>query len=66
MRDWFYYRARVSVADRITTRLPGKKIVVIGDAAQPGKSDTAIRTAFEAAFGMSDEAGEPPARPAAG
>jgi hypothetical protein len=58
MRDWFYYRARVSVADRITTRLPAKKVVVIGDAVQPGKSDRAIRTAFEAAFGVSDETAE--------
>lgn len=65
MRDWFYYRARVSVADRLTTRLPGKKRLVIGDAIQPGKSDMAIRTAFEAAFGVRDEAEEPPARPVA-
>ena len=61
MREWFYYRARVSVTDRITTRLTGKKVVVIGDAVQPGKSDTAIRTAFEAAYGVSDEAAERPA-----
>ncbi len=58
MRDWFYYRARVSAASHITARLPGKKIVVIGDAIQPGKSDTAIRTAFEAAYGVADEAAE--------
>ena len=60
MRNWFYYRARVSVANHIITRLPSQKVIVIGDAKHPGKSDTAIRTAFEAAYGVSDEAAERP------
>ena len=52
LRDWFYYRARVSRVEKLQRQLAGKKVVVIGDALKPGKSVAAIRTAFEAAFGL--------------
>ncbi len=51
-RDWFYYRARVSHAEAMRRRLGGRKVIVIGDALAPGKSVAAIRSAFEAAYGV--------------
>ena len=51
LRDWFYHKARVSVADQFRGKLGGKRVVVIGDALKPGKSVPAIRSAFDAAYG---------------
>jgi 2,4-dienoyl-CoA reductase-like NADH-dependent reductase (Old Yellow Enzyme family) len=50
IREWFYHRARVSSARRLQSRLGDKAVLVIGDAATPGKSDAAIRSAFDAAL----------------
>ena len=50
MRDWLYYRARRSVLPRLG-KLDGKPVVVIGDAAAPGKTRDAIQSAFKAAYG---------------
>lgn len=50
IRDWFYHRARVSSARRLQNRFATKTVLVIGDAATPGKSDAAIRSAFDAAL----------------
>jgi dimethylglycine catabolism A len=51
LRDWFYHRARRPTADRFTRLArPGQHLIVIGDAAQPGKSKPAIASAFEAAL----------------
>jgi 2,4-dienoyl-CoA reductase-like NADH-dependent reductase (Old Yellow Enzyme family) len=51
-RDWFYHRARVSHAEAMRRRLGDRKVIVIGDALTPGKSVAAIRSAFEAAYGV--------------
>jgi len=50
-RDWFYHRARraTGAAMRKLAR-PEQKVVVIGDAAQAGKSRPAIASAFAAAL----------------
>lgn len=49
-RDWFYYKARRSDVAQLTKRLDRTvPVVVIGDAVKPGKSEDAIRTAFDAA-----------------
>jgi hypothetical protein len=51
LRDWFYHQGRRPTADRIRKLArPGQAVVVIGDAAQPGKSKPAIASAFEAAL----------------
>lgn len=50
MRDWLYYRARRSVLPKLG-KLDGKPVVVIGDAAAPGKTRDAIQSAFKAAYG---------------
>jgi len=51
IRDWFYYRARKATGVRFTALAkPGQTVVVIGDAAKPGKSKEAIASAFEAAL----------------
>jgi 2,4-dienoyl-CoA reductase-like NADH-dependent reductase (Old Yellow Enzyme family) len=51
LRDWFYYKARQGTADRfVRLAKPGQAVVVIGDAAQAGKSKQAIASAFEAAL----------------
>jgi hypothetical protein len=55
-RDWFYYEARVSTAGRLQRHLVGRRVLVIGDAAKPGKSVAAIRSAFAAAFGVPETA----------
>jgi 2,4-dienoyl-CoA reductase-like NADH-dependent reductase (Old Yellow Enzyme family) len=50
-RDWFYYKARQGTADRFRRfAKPGQTVIVIGDAAQAGKSKPAIDSAFEAAL----------------
>jgi hypothetical protein len=51
VRDWFYHRARKPTAKRFERLAKaGQKVVVIGDAAKPGKSKEAIAGAFEAAL----------------
>jgi 2,4-dienoyl-CoA reductase-like NADH-dependent reductase (Old Yellow Enzyme family) len=51
MRDWLYHRARLPTAERFRALArAGQKVVVIGDAARPGKSKPAIASAFEAAL----------------
>jgi NADPH-dependent 2,4-dienoyl-CoA reductase/sulfur reductase-like enzyme len=51
IRDWLYYRARRPTAERFRALArPGQHVVVIGDAARPGKSKPAIASAFEAAL----------------
>jgi threonine dehydrogenase-like Zn-dependent dehydrogenase len=53
LRDWFYHRARQPTAARfVALARPGQRLVVIGDAAKPGKSKPAIASAFEAALGI--------------
>jgi threonine dehydrogenase-like Zn-dependent dehydrogenase len=51
VRDWFYHRARKATGERFRALAkPGQTVVVIGDAAKPGKSKEAIASAFEAAL----------------
>ena len=51
VRDWFYYRARHATGGNFKRFVrSGQKLVVIGDAALPGKSKAAISSAFEAAL----------------
>ena len=51
LRDWFYHRARRGTASEVSRLVrPGQKLVVIGDAAKPGKSKEAIASAFAAAL----------------
>jgi 2,4-dienoyl-CoA reductase-like NADH-dependent reductase (Old Yellow Enzyme family) len=50
-RTWFYERARRPTGKPIACLgRPGQRVVVIGDAHTPGKSATAIASAFEAIF----------------
>jgi 2,4-dienoyl-CoA reductase-like NADH-dependent reductase (Old Yellow Enzyme family) len=51
IRDWFYYTARKSDADRLIAHIETSVPVwVIGDAKRPGKSQKAIEEAFDAAI----------------
>jgi threonine dehydrogenase-like Zn-dependent dehydrogenase len=51
VRDWFYYRARSATGEQFRALAqPGQTVVIIGDAAKPGKSKEAIASAFEAAL----------------
>jgi 2,4-dienoyl-CoA reductase-like NADH-dependent reductase (Old Yellow Enzyme family) len=51
LRDWFYFRARAATGDRFRLLAgPNQSVLVIGDAARPGKSKEAIASAFEAAL----------------
>ncbi|MFZ2082315.1 MAG: NAD(P)-binding protein [Xanthobacteraceae bacterium] len=51
VRNWFYYKARHGSAARFRhLARPGQRVVVIGDAARPGKSKEAIASAFAAAL----------------
>jgi 2,4-dienoyl-CoA reductase-like NADH-dependent reductase (Old Yellow Enzyme family) len=51
VRNWFYYKARRGTAPRFRhLARPGQRVLVIGDAAHPGKSKEAIASAFEAAL----------------
>jgi 2,4-dienoyl-CoA reductase-like NADH-dependent reductase (Old Yellow Enzyme family) len=51
LRDWFYYKARTSTASVLESRLTANaRVIVIGDAKSPGKSQEAILSAFEAAL----------------
>ena len=49
VRDWFYYDARRSVVPNLG-KLDGGQVLVIGDAARPGKTREAVESAFKAAF----------------
>jgi hypothetical protein len=49
VRDWFYYRARRSAVPKLGKLDPGR-VMVIGDAAAPGKTRDAIESAFKAAL----------------
>ncbi len=49
IRDWFYYCARKSSIPNLT-QPNGKQVVIIGDAATPGKTREAIESAYKAAF----------------
>jgi 2,4-dienoyl-CoA reductase-like NADH-dependent reductase (Old Yellow Enzyme family) len=56
LRDWFYHRARRGTGGDLGRLVrPGQRLVVIGDAARPGKSKEAVASAFSAAF--ADHAG---------
>ena len=51
LRDWFYHRARRATGEALRALArPEQKVVVIGDAAQAGKSRPAIASAFAAAL----------------
>ncbi|MGE8941628.1 NAD(P)-binding protein [Leptospira interrogans] len=51
VRNWLYYKARVSTGRKIAKLArPGQEVVIIGDAASAGKSQAAISQAFEAAL----------------
>ncbi len=49
-REWFYHHARLPTGGRLRAVLHGPKVIIIGDAARPGKSQAAIAGAFEAAL----------------
>ena len=49
VKHWFYYRARMSARPRLG-KLKPDNVVVIGDAASPGKTRDAIESAFRAAL----------------
>ena len=51
-RDWLYYRARTATGDALRRRLDAP-VVVIGDAAAPGKTRAAVAGAYSAAFSTS-------------
>ncbi len=51
VRDWFYHQARIATGDEFKRfERPGQKVMVIGDAAQAGKSRPVISSGFEAAL----------------
>ena len=51
LRDWFYYKARTPTASALKSRLTSDtRVIAIGDAKSPGKSQEAILSAFEAAL----------------
>lgn len=53
IRDYFYHNFRASRAPELKMSLKGNyTIEVIGDALRPGRSEIAIRSAYEAAFGL--------------
>jgi glycine/D-amino acid oxidase-like deaminating enzyme len=49
VRNWFYYNGRRSVLPNLA-KLEKRRIVVIGDAAAPGKTREAVESAFKAAL----------------
>lgn len=49
VKNWFYYRARKSARPKLG-KLKPENVVVIGDAASPGKTRDAIESAFKAAL----------------
>lgn len=53
LRDWFYHRLREGRGTMMSARLSGAfSIEIIGDAARAGKSERAIQSAYEAAYGV--------------
>jgi dimethylglycine catabolism A len=55
-RDWFYHRLRRAAGLEVKRRIaPGVSVEIIGDAALAGKTEAAILTAYEAAFGSNPE-----------
>lgn len=53
VRDYFYYKFRTSLLASIRQVLTGSyTLEAIGDALKPGRSEEAIRSAYEAAFGL--------------
>ena len=49
VRDWFYYDARTSATPK-PDKLDPARVVIIGDAARPGKTREAVESAFRAAL----------------
>lgn len=50
-RHWLYNEARRGTGERYRKiAKPGRKLIVIGDAAKPGTSEAAIASAFTAAL----------------
>jgi NADPH-dependent 2,4-dienoyl-CoA reductase/sulfur reductase-like enzyme len=49
VKDWFYYAARRSTRPNLD-KLESRRVVVIGDAAVPGKTRDAVESAFKAAL----------------
>jgi NADPH-dependent 2,4-dienoyl-CoA reductase/sulfur reductase-like enzyme len=49
VRDWFYHDARRSAIPKVG-KLEGDRVIVIGDAARPGKTREAVESAFKAAL----------------
>ncbi len=59
LRDWFYYRARkASGAHMARLARPHQQVTIIGDAAEPGKTAAAVRSAFDAAYGLTASGAE--------
>ena len=55
IRDWFYHKGRRATGEALRKLArPGQKVVVIGDAAQAGKSRPAVASAFAAALLQND------------
>lgn len=52
VRDYFYTRLRAGWKGDIGRIRKGLSMEIIGDAARPGRSEHAIRSAYEAAFGL--------------
>jgi hypothetical protein len=51
LRKWFYYDARAGTAGQFRPLASGRQIVIaVGDAARAGKSQEAVRSAFDAAL----------------
>lgn len=51
MRSWFYYHARLGTGKaHWMLQVPGRKVIVIGDAIRAGKAREAIASAFQAAY----------------
>lgn len=51
VRNWLYYKARQGTGAEIAKLArPGQEVIIIGDAAQAGKSQAAISQAFQAAL----------------
>jgi 2,4-dienoyl-CoA reductase-like NADH-dependent reductase (Old Yellow Enzyme family) len=64
VRNYFYTRLRVNRRDDIGSLQNGSiSIEFIGDAARPSRSEDAIRSAYEAAFGLKIDVNEKISRP---
>lgn len=51
VRHWLYHVARTPAGPAIALRIGHRSVELIGDARAAGKSDAAIRSAYEAAYG---------------